>query len=41
MTSAPVCSHFHRILSEQVALSKVDVALASPTSENARRAAVA
>lgn len=41
MTLAPVCSHFHRTLSEQVALSEVDVAIASPVSENACRAAVA
>lgn len=41
MTSAPVCSRFHRTLSEQVALSEVDVAPASPISANARRVAVA
>lgn len=41
MTSAPVRSHFHRSLSEQVALSEVDVAIASPISGNACRAAVA
>lgn len=41
VTSAPVCSRFHRTLSEQVALSEVDVALTSPISANACRAAVA
>lgn len=41
VTSAPVCLHFQRTLSEQVALPEVDVAIASAVRENACRAAVA